>query len=157
MTMTVAALHKQLGALIEAGHGRKPVAVNKRTFTDPCEQDGAVILAVHGVEGPRWIPTVDEDGGSKWNKNGTEAGKHIVVLFGCEREAPPNAEAQRAKVAELEAKLAKPVAWQKAILRAEEWGVVIIGWEFCAESEYRSLLIPKRALVDAAIAAKEPT
>lgn len=99
MTMTVAALHKQLGALIEAGHGRKPVAVNKRTFTDPCEQDGAVILAVHGVEGPRWIPTVDEDGGSKWNKNGTEAGKHIVVLFGCEREAPPNAELSRAGTA----------------------------------------------------------
>lgn len=71
------------------------------------------------------------------------------------REAMAQAEALRARVAELEAKLAKPVAWQKAILRAEEWGMVIIGWEFCTESEYRSLLIPKRALVDAAIAAKE--
>ena len=87
MTMTVAALHKQLGALIEAGHGRKPVAVNKRTFYDPLEQDGAVILHVHGVEGPRWIGTVDEDGGQKWNKDGTEAGKRLVILYGCGHEA----------------------------------------------------------------------
>ena len=86
MTLTVAALHKRLSALIEAGYGRKPVAVNKRTFTDPCEQDGAVILAVHGVEGPRWIPTPDDDGGTKWNKDGTEAGKRLVVLFGCGRD-----------------------------------------------------------------------
>lgn len=48
MAMTVSALHKQLGTLIEAGHGRKPVAVNKCTFTDPCEQDGAV-EAHHGI------------------------------------------------------------------------------------------------------------
>ena len=87
MTMTVSALHKQLGALIEAGHGRKPVAVNKRTFTDPLEQDGAVILAVHGVEGPRFIPTLDDDGGTKWNLDGSEAGKRLVVLFGCDHEA----------------------------------------------------------------------
>ncbi len=83
MPMTVAALHKRLGELIVAGHGRKPVCVNKRTFYDPCEQDGAVILAVHGVEGPRWIYTTDDDGGSKINKDGTEAGKRLVILYGC--------------------------------------------------------------------------
>lgn len=88
MSMTVAALHKKLGQLIKAGHGRKPVAINKPTFTDPCEQDGAVILAVHGVEGPRWIYTCDDDGGVKINKDGSEAAKRIVVLFGCSHEAP---------------------------------------------------------------------
>ena len=89
-------------------------------------------------------------------RDDTEHGK-LYFTEAQMREAMAQAEAERlrARVAELEAKLAKPVAWQKAILRAEEWGVVIIGWEFCAESEYRSLLIPKRALVDAAIAAKE--
>jgi hypothetical protein len=83
MSMTVAALHKKLGELIAEGHGRKPITVNKRTFYDPCEDDGACILAVHGVEGPRWINTVDDDGGAKINKDGTEAGKRLVVLYGC--------------------------------------------------------------------------
>ena len=32
MTMTVSGLHKQLSELIAAGHGRKPVCINKRTF-----------------------------------------------------------------------------------------------------------------------------
>lgn len=82
MPMTVAALHKKLAELIAAGHGRKPVCVNKRTFYDACEQDGAVILAVHGVEGPRWVYTTDDDGGVKINKDGTEAGKRLVILFG---------------------------------------------------------------------------
>lgn len=86
MPMTVAALHKRLGELIVAGHGRKPVCVNKQTFYDPCEQDGAVILAVHGVEGPRWICTTDDDGGSKINKDGTEAGKCLVILYGSAKD-----------------------------------------------------------------------
>jgi hypothetical protein len=86
MSMTVAALHKRLGELIAAGHGRKPLCVNKPTFYDACESDGAVILEVHGVEGPRWIPTADDDGGTKWNKDGTESGKKIVVLYGCRND-----------------------------------------------------------------------
>lgn len=40
----------------------------------------------------------------------------------------------------------KPVAWQKAILRAEEDGTVIIGWEECTESEARYLRTPTRQL-----------
>ncbi len=81
MSMTVAALHN-LGALIEAGHGRKPVAVNKASFTHNCEDDGTVILDLQGVEGPIWIGTSDDDGGTKWNKDGTESGKKLVVLYG---------------------------------------------------------------------------
>jgi hypothetical protein len=82
MSMTVAALHKRLGALIEAGHGRKPVLVNKASFHHPCEQDGTVMLDVAAVDGPKWIPWGDDDGGTKINKDGTEAGKTVVVLDG---------------------------------------------------------------------------
>lgn len=86
MTMTVATLHKQLGALIDAGHGGKPVSVDKETFTHPLEEDGVVILDVQGVEGPRWIPEANDDGGTKWNKDGSEAGYHAVILFGDSHE-----------------------------------------------------------------------
>lgn len=82
MSMTVARLHKLLGALIEDGHGRKPVLVNKASFHHPCEQDGAVILDVAAVEGPTWIPMTDDDGGTKVNKDGTEAGKRVLILDG---------------------------------------------------------------------------
>lgn len=82
MTMTVAALHKRLGALIEAGHGRKPVMVNKATFTHPLEEDGAVILHIAEVRGPEWIPNVDDDGGTKWNRDDSESGQRVVMLAG---------------------------------------------------------------------------
>jgi hypothetical protein len=90
MSMTVAALHKRLGALIEAGHGRKPVLVDKRTFTDPRENDGAMLLPLSVVNGPKWIPMADDDGGTKWNKDGTESGATAVVLGGqdAEKETP---------------------------------------------------------------------
>lgn len=82
MSMTVAALHKRLGALIEAGHGRKPVLVNKASFSHPLEEDGAVMLDIVAVYGPTWIPMADDDGGTKWNKDGTESGKTVVMLSG---------------------------------------------------------------------------
>jgi len=86
MTMTVSKLHKQLSELITAGHGRKPVCINKRTFNHRMEEDGAVILPVEGVSGPVFINTVDEDGGTKFNLDGTEAGRYTVVLAGGEEE-----------------------------------------------------------------------
>lgn len=57
MTMTVSGLHKQLSELIAAGHGRKPVCINKRTFNHRMEEDGAVILPVESVSGPEFITT----------------------------------------------------------------------------------------------------
>ena len=86
MTMTVSRLHKQLSELIAAGHGRKPVCINKRTFNHRMEEDGAVILPVEGVSGPVFITTVDDDGGTKFNRDGTEAGRYTVVLAGGEEE-----------------------------------------------------------------------
>ncbi len=86
MTMTVSRLHKQLTDLIAAGHGRKPVCINKRTFNHRMEEDGAVILPVESVSGPEFIGTTDDDGGMKFNRDGTEAGRYTVVLSGGEEE-----------------------------------------------------------------------
>ena len=86
MTMTVSKLHKQLSELIAAGHGRKPVCINKRTFNHRMEQDGAVIMPVESVSGPTFIGTADDDGGTKFNRDGTEAGRYSVVLAGGEEE-----------------------------------------------------------------------
>lgn len=79
--MTVARLHRLLAKLIDQGHGHKPVAVNKRTFTHPLEGDGACILSVHGVR-IEWIATADDDGGRKENADGSESGRITAVLFG---------------------------------------------------------------------------
>jgi hypothetical protein len=75
-------LHKALGALVEKGHGRKPVCINKTSFNHPLESDGAVILNVQAVTGPRFITMTDDDGGTKFNKDGTESGSYTVVLEG---------------------------------------------------------------------------
>lgn len=80
--MNVVTLHKRLGALIAAGHGRKPVLINKTSFQHPLESDGVVILPVAKVLGPKWISNSDDDGGTKWNKDGTESGRTVIVLDG---------------------------------------------------------------------------
>jgi hypothetical protein len=80
--VNVAQLHKALGELLAAGHGRKPVCINKRSYSHPLEADGAVILEVDHVEGPRFIGMTDDDGGTKWNKDGTESGRMTVILNG---------------------------------------------------------------------------
>lgn len=82
MKFTVLKLHKALGKLIAEGHGRKPVLVDKPTFTDNCEDDGCVILELCGL-GVKWVGISDGDGGTKWNKDGSEAGHTVLVLAGC--------------------------------------------------------------------------
>lgn len=86
MAMTVSRLHKQLSELIAAGHGRKPVCINKRTFKNRLEDEGVVIMPVARVSGPVFIPTSDDDGGSQLNRDGTEAGRQTVILFGDEED-----------------------------------------------------------------------
>lgn len=54
------------------------------------------------------------------------------------------------RLEELAGELAKAVAWQKAIIRSDENGDCIIGWDYCwNEYEFNALLIPKRALFTA--------
>lgn len=87
MSTTVARLHKHLGELIAEGHGRKPVCVDKSTFGHPLEEDGAVILDVAHVGPVRWIGMADDDGGTKVNKDGTEAGRYVIIISGNDRES----------------------------------------------------------------------
>lgn len=82
MSMTVQRLHKLLGQLIEQGHGRKPVCVDKASFSSPLENDGISVFDLEIVDGPRWIEMADDDGGTKWNKDGSESGRRVVILKG---------------------------------------------------------------------------
>lgn len=82
MAITVARLHKELQRLIDSGHGRKPVCIDKRSFSHPLEQDGAVIFDIDDVLGPMFIGMADDDGFTKWNKDGTESGRRVVLLKG---------------------------------------------------------------------------
>lgn len=80
--MTVQRMHRLLGQLIEQGHGRKPVCINKETFKDPLEDDGACIMDVELIEGPTFVGWTDDDGGTKWNQDGSESGRTVVILKG---------------------------------------------------------------------------
>lgn len=82
MSYTVSRLHKVLGELIEQGHGRKPVQINKQSFQNVLEDDGVVIMDIETVEGPSWITMSDDDGGTKWNRDGSEAGRNVIILKG---------------------------------------------------------------------------
>jgi hypothetical protein len=81
MSITIARLHKHLGELIEQGHSRRPVCVNKESFSHPLELDGAVILNVAKID-IQWVPTASDDGGTKMNRDGSESGKRVLVISG---------------------------------------------------------------------------
>jgi hypothetical protein len=82
MSITVGALHKVLSDLVSAGHSRKPVCIDKSTFSHVLESDGAVILPIEKISPVTWVPTVDDDGGTKMNADGSESGRYMVVLSG---------------------------------------------------------------------------
>lgn len=80
--MKVHTLHALLGQIIEKGHGHKPVCIDKSTFQHALEEDGAVILDVVCISGPRFIPHTSDDGGTKFCVDGSESGRSTVVLHG---------------------------------------------------------------------------
>ena len=79
--MTVARLHKKLSEMVQNGQGWMKVAVNKRSFYNPLESDGAVILDVESAS-HKWVPLTDDDGGTAMRKDGTERGSMRLVLDG---------------------------------------------------------------------------
>ena len=81
MNYTVNQLHKRLSSLIEQGHGRKPVVVDKESYKHNCESDGVTILGLSGLD-IQWVPISDDDGGTKLNKDGSESGRKCLVLVG---------------------------------------------------------------------------
>jgi hypothetical protein len=89
--MTLNRLHKILGRLIEQGHGRRSVAVDKQSFQDPRENDGPMMLQVCAVD-VQWINDADDDGGTAINKDGTERGRTTVILGGCAYDRPAKGE-----------------------------------------------------------------
>ena len=82
MGISVAKMHKMLGELIEKGHGRRHICVDKATFTDNRESDGVTILDVYVLK-PACIEMADDDGGLALNKDGTAKTRNIVLLGGC--------------------------------------------------------------------------
>ena len=79
--MTLNQLYKGLGKLIEKGHGRKAVCVDKESFRDNREPDGCTVLDIACVD-VRWIVNADDDGGAKINKDGTENGSTRIIFGG---------------------------------------------------------------------------
>jgi hypothetical protein len=79
--MTLNQLIKRLQKLADAGHGRKRVCINKATFRHNLEGDGMVFHDVVGL-GIQVVSVMDDDGGTKWRADGTEATSTIVVLAG---------------------------------------------------------------------------
>lgn len=66
---------------LRAEHGRCRVSIAKDSFRDNRENDGCTILMVNGVD-VRWIIDADGDGGTAFNKDGSERGRTTVILYG---------------------------------------------------------------------------
>tara|TARA_S200002703_G_scaffold127746_1_gene114424 strand:- start:9 stop:251 length:243 start_codon:yes stop_codon:yes gene_type:complete len=79
--MTINQLHKELTKLIEAGHKRKPVTIDKRTFNHPEEDNGVVIMDVKKLEVSN-IEVADDDGWIKENKDGSSSSRIVLILRG---------------------------------------------------------------------------
>lgn len=78
---TVHQLHKELGKLVEQGHGRLRIEVSKTSFRDNCEDDGCTILPISGVTVLDVLQR-DDDGGTKTTKSGREVSRTTVIIFG---------------------------------------------------------------------------
>ena len=79
MRYTVARLHKELGKLVEAGHGRKVVTVDKESFQHNLPEVTFHELAGLGI---KYVSMCDDDGGTKWRKDGSESCSTILILAG---------------------------------------------------------------------------
>ena len=75
-----------LGELIERGHAKKGVCIDKRTFNDPLEPDGLVVIEVKSV-GMRSVVKSDGDGGTKMRADGSECMSSTAILCGDTRVA----------------------------------------------------------------------
>jgi hypothetical protein len=80
MAMTIGRLHKLLGKMIEQGHARKKVCINKDSFFHPLEGDGAVILEAETAQ-IEAHPMIDDDGFTKFRADGSES-MHTSLIIG---------------------------------------------------------------------------
>ena len=84
-TMTINSLHSLLCTLITSGYGRRSVCIDKSSFQDAREGDGVVILNVASAD-IEMVPQADEDGGTAFNKNGSEKIQMCLVICGHAKE-----------------------------------------------------------------------
>lgn len=79
--MTVGRLHKQLTKLIEQGHKRRKVVIDKPTFSHPLESDGCCMLDVKDMSLVCYH-ILNEHGGFGHGKNDVEKYQTSLVLVG---------------------------------------------------------------------------
>lgn len=76
--MTIRQLHNLTGKLIAEGHSRKPVCIDKTTFSHPLEPDGCCILEVESAE-VKCHEMLDENGSSEKADGGTRQRTSFVL------------------------------------------------------------------------------
>lgn len=81
MAMTINRLHRLLGAMVAAGHGRRSVCVDKPSFRHNCESDGCVILEVESAA-IHTYNRIGDDGDLAVKANGEERMITGLVLEG---------------------------------------------------------------------------
>ena len=79
--MTIGRLQKLLTVLVEKGHARKRVCVQKNTFRHALEDEGAIILDVD-TAGLESFPLMGDDGGTKERADGSESCHTALVIKG---------------------------------------------------------------------------
>lgn len=79
--MTIQKLYSLLGKMIASGNGRRPVCIDKRTFTHALEDDGCCIMDVDNLY-LEFVDQLDDDGGMKCNKDGSQSTRHCLILTG---------------------------------------------------------------------------
>lgn len=121
MAMTIARLHKQLTALMEKGHGRKRVCIDKATFTDPLEDDGVTVMNVTDAT-EMTINVADGDGWTATNADGSEKTRKVLVLGGGHLREVPNADTLEDHPETLAA--TKDAQRYRLLRRGQHWSVI---------------------------------
>ena len=119
--MTIARLHKQLTALMEKGHGRKRVCIDKATFTDPLEDDGVTVMNVTDAT-EMTINVADGDGWTATNADGSEKTRKVLVLGGGHLREVPNADTLEDHPETLAA--TKDAQRYRLLRRGQHWSVI---------------------------------
>lgn len=81
--MTVGRLHKLLTKMIEQGHSRACCTIYKNTFAHNLDE-----VCIHEIRGVNveLVVQCDDDGGSKINRDGSEAYRLNAVFYGASGE-----------------------------------------------------------------------
>ena len=81
--MTIQKLHKILSEQIAMGHGRKPVRVDKLSFSDPSDAEVWMIIDLVAVD-LLAVTNRDEEGNAKFRADGAQSTRICCVLSGVE-------------------------------------------------------------------------